>query len=175
MIYRLTVFTVNCCAHFRRAPDRRLCSRRHCYAIIQLTPAMQLTPFMAGMMAARRYLACLSVAWFWGGSPPYWSAKNLHLQLFADYARFVLQFFATTPEHLIGLRILIGMVWEAITQSVTPCWLNFPRAPSRYFAGRIQCGVDCRLCAGSIAGHHFITESPEAWRWLLDQRRYQPC
>ena len=33
------------------------------YAIIQLTPAMQLTPFMAG------YLACLSVAWFWGGSP----------------------------------------------------------------------------------------------------------
>ena len=35
------------------------------YAIIQLTPAMQLTPFMA----ARRYLVCFLAAWFWGGSP----------------------------------------------------------------------------------------------------------
>ncbi len=39
------------------------------YAIIQLTPAMQLTPFMAGMMAARRSLVCSLAAWFLGGSP----------------------------------------------------------------------------------------------------------
>jgi predicted cobalt transporter CbtA len=32
------------------------------YAIIQLTPAMHLTPFMAGMIGGRRCLGCLSAA-----------------------------------------------------------------------------------------------------------------
>ncbi len=77
---------------------------------------MQLTPFMAGMIGGSAYLACLSVAWFWGGSPTILVGKNLHLQLFADYARFVLTIFSTTPEHLIGLRILIGIGLGGITQ-----------------------------------------------------------
>ncbi len=64
------------------------------YAIIQLTPAMQLTPFMAGMIWG------LSTPWFVSWQPgsgldlrPYWATKNLHLQLFADYACFVFTIF----------------------------------------------------------------------------------
>ena len=60
------------------------------YAIIQLTPAMQLTPFMAGMIGGSALLGL-----FLGSLDlrPYWSAKNLHLQLFADYACFVFTIF----------------------------------------------------------------------------------
>lgn len=56
------------------------------YAIIQLTPAMQLTPFMAGMIGGSALLGLFLGSWFLGGSPTILVGKNLHLQLFADYA-----------------------------------------------------------------------------------------
>ncbi len=60
-----------------------------------------------------------------------------------------LQFFATTPEHLIGLRILIGIgLGGDYSVGHTLLAEFFPAPPSRYFAGRIQRGVDRRLCAG---------------------------
>lgn len=39
------------------------------YAIIQLTPAMQLTPFMAGMIGGSALLGLFLGSWFWAGSP----------------------------------------------------------------------------------------------------------
>ena len=64
------------------------------YAIIQLTPAMQLTPFMAGMIGGSALLGLFLGSLVLGVDlRPYWSAKNLHLQLFADYACFVLTIF----------------------------------------------------------------------------------
>ncbi|MFP1462413.1 MFS transporter [Escherichia coli] len=78
-----------------------------------------------------------------------------------------LQFFATTPEHLIGLRILIGIGLGGDYSVGHTLLAEFFRAAIAVFSGRIQRGVDRRLCAGSLAGHHFISENPEAWRWLL--------
>ena len=62
------------------------------YAIIQLTPAMQLTPFMAGMIVGAPWFVPWQLG-SWVDLRPYWSAKNLHLQLFADYACFVFTIF----------------------------------------------------------------------------------
>ncbi len=80
------------------------------YAIIQLTPAMQLTPFMAGMIGGSALLGL-----FIGSLVLGWISDHIGRQkiftfsfLLITLASF-LQFFATTPEHLIGLRILIGI------------------------------------------------------------------
>ncbi len=80
------------------------------YAIIQLTPAMQLTPFMAGMIGGSALLGL-----FLGSLVLGWISDHIGRQkiftfsfLLITLASF-LQFFATTPEHLIGLRILIGI------------------------------------------------------------------
>ncbi|BHI65195.1 hypothetical protein JNE112863_26680 [Escherichia coli] len=104
------------------------------YAIIQLTPAMQLTPFMAGMIGGSALLGL-----FIGSLVLGWISDHIGRQkiftfsfLLITLASF-LQFFATTPEHLIGLRILIGIGLGAITQSVTLCWLNFLRAAIAVF------------------------------------------
>lgn len=76
------------------------------YAIIQLTPAMQLTPFMAGMIGGSALLGL-----FLGSLVLGWISDHIGRQkiftfsfLLITLASF-LQFFATTPEHLIGLRI----------------------------------------------------------------------
>ncbi len=120
------------------------------YAIIQLTPAMQLTPFMAGMIGGSALLGFVS--WqpgFGVDLRPYRAAKNLHLQFYADYACFVFTVFATTPEHLIGLRILIGIGLGGDYSVGHTLLAEFsPRRHRGIFAGRIQCGVDRRLCAG---------------------------
>lgn len=64
------------------------------YAIIQLTPAMQLTSFMAGMIGGSAllglFLGSLVLGWI---SDHIGRQKNLHLQLFADYACFVFTIF----------------------------------------------------------------------------------
>lgn len=62
------------------------------YAIIQLTPAMQLTPFMAGMIGGSALLGLFIGSWFWGGSPTILVGKNLHLQLLLITLASFLQF-----------------------------------------------------------------------------------
>ncbi len=46
------------------------------YAIIQLTPAMQLTPFMAGMIGGSALLGLFLGSWFWG-SPTISGGKKI--------------------------------------------------------------------------------------------------
>ncbi|STM80755.1 major facilitator superfamily protein [Escherichia coli] len=84
----------HCCAHFRRTPDRRLCSRRH-WLRHYSAYARHATDAVYGGNDRR-----LGAPWFvpwqpgsWVDLRPYWSAKNLHLQLFADYACFVFTIF----------------------------------------------------------------------------------
>ncbi len=63
------------------------------YAIIQLTPAMQLTPFMAGMIGGSALLGLFLGSLVLGWISDHIGRKNLHLQLFADYACFVFTIF----------------------------------------------------------------------------------
>lgn len=87
------------------------------YAIIQLTPAMQLTPFMAGMIGGSAllglFLGSLVLGWI---SDHIGRQKIFTFSFFADYARFVLAIFchharasywaAHFDRHWSGRRLL---------------------------------------------------------------------
>ncbi|EFD0897400.1 MFS transporter [Escherichia coli] len=139
------------------------------YAIIQLTPAMQLTPFMAGMIGGSALLGL-----FIGSLVLGWISDHIGRQkiftfsfLLITLASF-LQFFATTPEHLIGLRILIGIGLGGDYSVGHTLLAEFsPRRHRGILLGAFSVVWTVGYVLASIAGHHFISESPEAWRWLL--------
>ena len=139
------------------------------YAIIQLTPAMQLTPFMAGMIGGSALLGL-----FIGSLVLGWISDHIGRQkiftfsfLLITLASF-LQFFATTPEHLIGLRILIGIGLGGDYSVGHTLLAEFsPRRHRGVLLGAFSVVWTVGYVLASIAGHHFISESPEAWRWLL--------
>ncbi len=115
------------------------------YAIIQLTPAMQLTPFMAGMIGGSALLGL-----FIGSLVLGWISDHIGRQkiftfsfLLITLASF-LQFFATTPEHLIGLRILIPMFYWAMK------WQRRPINTSKPCSLRATGGAQ-RLTASSLS------------------------
>lgn len=139
------------------------------YAIIQLTPAMQLTPFMAGMIGGSALLGL-----FLGSLVLGWISDHIGRQkiftfsfLLITLASF-LQFFATKPEHLIGLRILIGIGLGGDYSVGHTLLAEFsPRRHRGILLGAFSVVWTVGYVLASIAGHHFISENPEAWRWLL--------
>lgn len=80
------------------------------YAIIQLTPAMQLTPFMAGMIGGSALLGLFLGSWFLGGSPTILVGKNLHLQLLLITLASFLQFLP--PRQSILLTAHFDWHWS---------------------------------------------------------------
>ncbi len=138
------------------------------YAIIQLTPAMQLTPFMAGMIGGSALLGLFL------GSPVLGISDHIGRQKIFTFSFMLitlasfLQFFATTPEHLIGLRILIGIGLGGDYSVGHTLLAEFsPRRHRGILLGAFSVVWTVGYVLASIAGHHFISESPEAWRWLL--------
>lgn len=74
-----------------------------------------------------------------------------------------LQFFATTPEHLIGLRILIGIGLGGDYSVGHTLLAEFsPRRHRGILLGAFSVVWTVGYVLASIAGHHFISENPEA-------------
>ena len=134
------------------------------YAIIQLTPAMQLTPFMAGMIGGSALLGL-----FLGSLVLGWISDHIGRQkiftfsfLLITLASF-LQFFATTPEHLIGLRILIGIGLGGDYSVGHTLLAEFsPRRHRGILLGAFSVVWTVGYVLASIAGHHFISENRHA-------------
>ncbi len=154
---------------FRRTPDRRLCSRRHWLCHYSAYARMQLTPFMAGMIGGSALLGL-----FLGSLVLGWISDHIGRQKIFTFSFMLitlasfLQFFATTPEHLIGLRILIGIGLGGDYSVGHTLLAEFsPRRHRGILLGAFSVVWTVGYVLASIAGHHFISESPEAWRWLL--------
>ena len=139
------------------------------YAIIQLTPAMQLTPFMAGMIGGSALLGL-----FLGSLVLGWISDHIGRQKIFTFS-FVLitiasflQLFATSPEQLIVLRILIGIGLGGDYSVGHTLLAEFsPRRHRGVLLGAFSVVWTIGYVLASLAGHYFITESPDAWRWLL--------
>lgn len=126
------------------------------YAIIQLTPAMQLTPLMAGMIGGSALLGLFLGSLVLGWVSDYIGRQKIFTFSFVliTIASF-LQFFATMPEQLIVLRILVGIGLGGIIPWGIPCWQSFLHVAIGGFAGRVQRGMDYWLRAGKCDGASF--------------------
>lgn len=139
------------------------------YAIIQLTPAMQLTPLMAGMIGGSALLGL-----FLGSLALGWISDRIGRQKIFTFS-FVLiaiasflQLFVTTPEQLIGLRILIGIGLGGDYSVGHTLLAEFsPRRHRGVLLGAFSVVWTIGFVLASLVGHHYIAQSPEAWRWLL--------
>lgn len=139
------------------------------YAIIQLTPAMRLTPFIAGMIGGAAllglFIGSLILGWV---SDHIGRQKIFTLSFVLITVASFLQFFATTPEQLIGLRILIGIGLGGDYSVGHTLLAEFaPRRHRGILLGAFSVVWTIGYVLASLAGHHFISENPEAWRWLL--------
>ncbi len=96
------------------------------------------------------------------------SAKNLHLQLFADYARFVLAIFChhARASYWAAHFDRIGLGGDYSVGHTLLAEFS-PRRHRGILLGAFSVVWTVGYVLADIAGHHFISENPEAWRWLL--------
>ncbi|MDM2934235.1 MFS transporter [Citrobacter sp. Cu233] len=144
------------------------------YAIIPLTPAMQLTPFMVGMIGGSALLGL-----FLGSLVLGWVSDHIGRQKIFTFsfvlitAASFLQFFVTTPEQLIGLRILVGIGLGGDYAVGHTLLAEFsPRRHRGILLGAFSVVWTIGYVLASLAGHYFILENPDAWRWLMRQGRF---
>ncbi|WP_233422705.1 MFS transporter [Citrobacter sedlakii] len=139
------------------------------YAIIPLMSAMQLTPFMAGMIGGAALLGL-----FLGSLILGWVSDHIGRQKIFTFSFMLitiasfLQLFVSTPEQLIALRILIGIGLGGDYSVGHTLLAEFaPRRHRGVLLGAFSVVWTIGYVLASLVGHHFISASPDAWRWLL--------
>lgn len=139
------------------------------YAMILLQPQMNLTPLQEGLIGGSALFGL-----FLGSLLLGWISNHIGRQriftfsfLLITFASF-LQFYVTSPEQLIVLRILIGFGLGGDYAVGHTLLAEF--SPKRYrgmLLGAFSLVWTLGYVLASIAGHIWIDAGPEVWRWLL--------
>lgn len=139
------------------------------YAMIQLTPQMHLTALQEGLIGGSALSGLFVGSLFLG-----WISDRLGRQCIFTFSFLLitlatfLQFFVTSPEQLILLRVIIGFGLGGDYSVGHTLLAEFsPRRHRGMLLGSFSVVWTMGYVLASVAGHAWINSSPEAWRWLL--------
>ncbi|PSH17326.1 MFS transporter [Yersinia pseudotuberculosis] len=139
------------------------------FALIQLKPIMALTPLWEGLLGSAAliglFLGSLILGWIsdYIGRQKIFSFSFVIITLAS-----ALQFFASTPEQLFLLRVIVGIgIGGDYSVGHTLLAEFSPRKHRGVLLGAFSVIWTFGYVSASFVGHYLSMVSPEAWRWLL--------
>ncbi len=139
------------------------------FALAQLKPQMGLTPFWEGMIGSSAliglFLGSLILGWI---SDHIGRQKIFSFSFVIITLASVMQFFATTPEQLFWLRVLVGIGLGGDYAVGHTMLAEFsPRKHRGILLGSFSVIWTLGYVAAGFVSHSLIELGPDAWRWLL--------
>jgi putative MFS transporter len=139
------------------------------FALAQIKPQMALTPFQEGMLGSSALIGL-----FIGSLVLGWISDYVGRQKIFSFSFVVItlasaaQFFATTPEQLFYLRVLVGIGLGGDFSVGHTMLAEFsPRKHRGVLLGSFSVIWTVGYVAAGFAGHFLADMGPDAWRWLL--------
>ncbi|QLK60444.1 MFS transporter [Enterobacteriaceae bacterium Kacie_13] len=139
------------------------------FALVQLTPQMQLTPFWQGVIGGSAlvglFIGSLLLGWL---SDHIGRQKIFNCSFIIITLASVAQFFAQTPEQLFWLRVLVGIGLGGDYSVGHTMLAEFsPRKHRGILLGSFSVIWTLGYVSATFVGHMMANFGPDAWRWLL--------
>lgn len=139
------------------------------FALVQIKPQMGLTPFWEGLIGSSALFGL-----FMGSLALGWVSDHIGRQKIFTFSFVIitlaslLQFFATSPQALFGLRVLVGIGLGGDYAVGHTMLAEFsPRKYRGTLLGAFSVIWTIGYVLASLMGHWFADSNPDAWRWLL--------
>lgn len=139
------------------------------FALIQIRPQMGLTPFQEGMLGSSALIGLFLGSLVLGWISDYIGRQKIFCFSFVVITlASALQFFATTPEQLFFLRVMVGIGLGGDFSVGHTMLAEFsPRKHRGVLLGSFSVIWTVGYVAAGFAGHFLTALGPDGWRWLL--------
>ena len=139
------------------------------FALAQIKPQMGISAFWEGMLGSSALIGLFIGSLLLGWVADYIGRQKIFCFSFVVITlASALQFFATTPEQLFLLRVLVGVGLGGDFSVGHTMLAEFsPRRHRGVLLGSFSVIWTFGYVAAGFAGHFLTAMGPDAWRWLL--------